>query len=79
MHYQWPFGHGSFPTQVDVVLACCIINNFIIGANPLDSIMNNELLDSSFANESTSKRFQLQREVQEKKYHGIEWFIQVIN
>ena len=57
----------SFPTQVNVVLAYCIIHNFIIGANPLDSIMNNELHDSLFANESTSTRVQQsQREVQEE-------------
>ena len=28
----------SFPTQVDVVLACCIIHNRIIGVGPLDQL-----------------------------------------
>ena len=28
----------SFPTQVDVVLACCIIHNHIIGVGPLDQL-----------------------------------------
>jgi len=57
----------SFPTQVNVVLAYCIIHNFIIGANPLDSIMNSELHDNPFANESTSRRVQQShRKVQEE-------------
>ena len=57
----------SFPTQVNVVLAYCITHNFIIGANPLDSIMNNELHDNPFANESTNRGVQQShREVQEE-------------
>lgn len=53
----------SFPTQVDVVLACCIIHNYIIG----DSIMSNGLRGSLLANENTSIRVQQsQREVQEE-------------
>ena len=52
---------------MDIILAFCIIHNIIIGADPLDSIMNNELHDSPFANESTSTRVQQsQREVQEE-------------
>ena len=52
---------------MDIILACCIIHNIIIGADALDSIMNNELHDSSFANESTSTRVQQsQREVHEE-------------
>ena len=33
----------SFPAREDVILACCIIHNHIIGVDPLDSIMSNEL------------------------------------
>uniref|UniRef100_A0A2N9EPH5 DDE Tnp4 domain-containing protein n=1 Tax=Fagus sylvatica TaxID=28930 RepID=A0A2N9EPH5_FAGSY len=40
----------SFPTQVDVVLACCIIHNHIIGVDPLDSIVNDVALDTQFEN-----------------------------
>jgi hypothetical protein len=29
----------SYETQVDVVLACCIIHNHIIGVNPYDFLM----------------------------------------
>ena len=57
----------SFPAQEDVVLACCIIHNHIIGVDPLDSIMSNGLRGSPLANESTSRRVQQsQREVQEE-------------
>ena len=57
----------SFPTQVDVVLACCIIHNNIIGVNPLDSIISNGLCGSPLADDSTSRRVQQsQREVQEE-------------
>uniref|UniRef100_A0A2N9IW88 DDE Tnp4 domain-containing protein n=1 Tax=Fagus sylvatica TaxID=28930 RepID=A0A2N9IW88_FAGSY len=56
---------GSFPTQVDVVLACCIIHNHIIGVDPLDSIVNDVALDTQFENGSTSRRVQQsQREIQ---------------
>ena len=52
---------------MDVVLTCCIIHNHIIGVDPLDSIMSNELRGSPLANESTSRRVQQsQREVQEE-------------
>jgi hypothetical protein len=55
----------SFPTQVDVVLACCIIHNHIIGVDPLDSIVNDVALDTQFENGSTSRRVQQsQREIQ---------------
>lgn len=30
--------HWSFQTQVDIVLACCIIHNFIMGIDPQDII-----------------------------------------
>ena len=48
----------SFPTQVDEVLAYCIIHNHIIGVDPLDSIMSNGLRGSLLANENTSRRVQ---------------------
>jgi hypothetical protein len=55
----------SFPTQVDIVLACCIIHNHIIGVDPLDSIVNDVALDTQFENGSTSRRVQQsQREIQ---------------
>lgn len=31
--------YWSFKTQVDVVLACCVIHNYIMGVDPVDSIM----------------------------------------
>ena len=63
----------SFPTQVDVVLACCIIHNHIIGVDPLDSIMNNGLRGSPLANDSTSRRVQQsQREVQEENREWVQ-------
>ncbi|XP_030922845.1 protein ANTAGONIST OF LIKE HETEROCHROMATIN PROTEIN 1-like [Quercus lobata] len=63
----------SFPTQVDVVLACCIIHNHIIGVDPLDSIMSNGLHGSPLANDSTSRRVQQsQREVQEENREWIQ-------
>ena len=53
---------------MDVVFACCIIHNHIIGVDPLDSIMSNGLRGSPLANERTSRRVQQsQREVQKKK------------
>ena len=52
---------------MDVVFACCIIHNHIIGVDPLDSIMSNGLRGSPLANERKSRRVQQsQREVQEK-------------
>ncbi|XP_050264154.1 protein ALP1-like [Quercus robur] len=63
----------SFPTQVDVVLACCIIHNHIIGVDPLDSIMNNGLRGSPLANDSTCRRVQQsQREVQEENREWVQ-------
>ena len=62
-----------FPAQEDVVLACCIIHNHIIGVDPLDSIMSNELRGSPLANESTSRRVQQsQREVQEENREWVQ-------
>ena len=53
---------------MDVVFACCIIHNHIIGVDPLDSIMSNGLRGSPLANERKSRRVQQsQREVQKKK------------
>ena len=63
----------SFPTQVDVVLACCIIHNHIIGVDPLDSIMSNGLRGCPLANDSTSRRVQQsQREVQEENREWVQ-------
>ena len=32
--------HWSYNVQVDIVLACCVIHNFIMGVDPNDIIMN---------------------------------------
>ena len=63
----------SFPTHVDVVLACCIIYNHIIGVDHLDSIMSNGLRGSPLASESASRRVQQsQREVQEENREWVQ-------
>ena len=63
----------SFPTQMDVILACCIIHNHILGVDPLDSIMSNGLHGSPLANDSTSRRVQQsQREVQEENREWVQ-------
>ena len=56
-----------------VVLACCIIHNHIIGADPLNSIMSNGFCGRAIANESTSRRVQQsQREVQEENREWVQ-------
>ena len=35
----------SFKTQMEVVLACCVIHNHIMGVDPNDSIMEGEVCD----------------------------------
>ena len=63
----------SFPIEVDVVLAYCIIHNHMIGVDPLDSIMSNGLCGSPLANERTSRRVQQsQREVQEENREWVQ-------
>ncbi|XP_062173507.1 uncharacterized protein LOC133878966 [Alnus glutinosa] len=42
----------SFPTQVDVVLACCVIHNHIMGVDPNDSIMEEVVRDVGSQNQS---------------------------
>ncbi|XP_048140759.1 putative nuclease HARBI1 [Rhodamnia argentea] len=55
----------SFETQVDVVLACCIIHNFIMGFDPNDPIM--EEMNSQMESQRENPRVQLtQREEKEE-------------
>jgi hypothetical protein len=61
----------SFPTQVDVVLACCVIHNHIMGVDPNDSIMEEVVRDVGSQNQS-SRVYQTQREAQEESR---EWTI----
>ena len=72
----------SLPTHADVVLACHIIHNHIIGVDHLDSTMSNGLRGSPLANESASRRVQQsQREVQEEtrgwvqKWDDFSWHV----
>ncbi len=55
----------SFPTQVDVVLACCVIHNHIMGVDPNDSIMEEVVCDVESRNQS-GRVYQTQREAQEE-------------
>ncbi|XP_030518264.2 protein ALP1-like isoform X1 [Rhodamnia argentea] len=55
----------SFGTQVDVVLACCIMHNFIMGFDPNDSIM--EEMNRQVESQRENARVQLsQREEKEE-------------
>lgn len=54
----------SFKTQVDVVLACCIIHNYVKGVDPMDSIM--EEVNNEMARNPNPRVQQTQREVQEE-------------
>uniref|UniRef100_A0A2N9I3Z0 Myb/SANT-like domain-containing protein n=1 Tax=Fagus sylvatica TaxID=28930 RepID=A0A2N9I3Z0_FAGSY len=58
----------SFPTQVDVVLACCIIHNHIIGVDPLDSIVNDVALDTQFENGTMGVKKDTQKEKDVKNF-----------
>lgn len=61
----------SFQTQVDVVLACCVIHNHIMGVDPNDSIMEEFVCDVESLNQS-GRVYQTRREVQEESR---EWII----
>ena len=54
----------SFETQVDIVLACCIIHNHIMGVDPNDPIMQEE--GSEVQDEHTQRTQQTQREEREE-------------
>jgi len=54
----------SFDTQVDVVLACCILHNFIMGVDPYDPFMQE--LNVEVKSQSQDRRHQqTQREERE--------------
>jgi hypothetical protein len=61
----------SFETQVEVVLACCVIHNHIMGVDPNDSIMEEEVCDVESQNQS-GRVYQTRREIQEESR---EWTI----
>ena len=65
--------YWSFQTQVDVVLACCVIHNFIVGVDPLDSFIQelNSEEQSGYQNHR-HRVHQSQREYQEENR---EWAI----
>jgi hypothetical protein len=63
----------SYPTQVDVVLACCVIHNHIMGIDPNDSIMEEVVRDVGSQNQS-GRVYQTQRESQEESR---EWTIKM--
>jgi hypothetical protein len=42
----------SFETHVEVVLACCVIHNHIIGVDHNDSVMEEEVCDAKSQNQS---------------------------
>ena len=49
----------SFPTQVKVVLACCVVHNHIMGVEPNDHIMEdamNQVESSDHQQETQSRR-----------------------
>ena len=54
----------SFKTQVDIVLACYVIHNYIMGIDPNDSIME-EVCDVESQNQS-GRVYQTRREIQEE-------------
>ncbi|XP_059461071.1 protein ALP1-like isoform X1 [Corylus avellana] len=61
----------SFETQMEVVLACCVIHNHIMGVDPNDSIMEEAVCDVESQNQS-GRVYQTRREVQEENR---EWTI----
>jgi len=58
----------SFGTQVDVVLAYCIIHNFIMGVDPNGSIM--EKINRQMESQREYSRIQFSQR-QEKEENGI--------
>ena len=54
----------DFQTQVDVVLVCCIIHNFLRGVDPNDQIMRE--VDQEFSSNAQRQK-KCHRERREKK------------
>ncbi|WCJ44480.1 hypothetical protein M5689_025146 [Euphorbia peplus] len=59
----------SYQTQVDVVIACCILHNHIMGVDPEDGITE----EVNTTNEPTTQRSQLSQ--REEMQENREWAI----
>jgi len=55
----------DFQTQVDVVLVCCIIHNFLRGVDPNDSIMRE--VDQEFSSNAQRQRMSQREEREENQ------------
>ena len=71
--------YWSFNVQVDVVLPCYVIHNYIIGVDHLDSIIE-EVNEEMHRNPSQSQRVhQPQREVQEENREWVNKRMRLVN